>query len=247
MDRKLNIEKINKIPITDQIYDKMISNIKSGTWKVGDKLPSEAELANIFGVNKLTIRLVLQKLNTLGLVETKNGIGTYVIEFNFNNFLGEASDFIMTDDLLQDISEYRLAIEIPCVDLAIERATAEDYDILKNVLNKYLELENNITVESPRENFIELVNLDIAFHKQIVTMSHNTLFLYGFSVCENVIFEHMINLMKNRVKSTEDELITQRFHDEFENLHVKIYKTLKDGDAKSCKKHYEKMIKSNQS
>lgn len=246
MDRNLKNEKVSKVSVTDQVYNKLISNIKNGTWKVGEKLPSEAELANIFGVNKLTVRLVLQKLSTIGIVETRNGIGTYVIEFNFNNYLGEASDFIMTDDLLQDISEYRLAIEIPCVDLAIDRATAKDFDILEDILNKYLELENNITVESPRDDFVELVNMDIAFHKQIVLMSYNTLFLYGFSVCESVIFEHMMNLMKNRVKSTNNDFITQRFHDEFENLHVKIYRTLKSGNAELCKGYYEKMIKLNQ-
>lgn len=245
MEKDLSSAKLDRKTVTDQVYEKIISYIKEGIWKIGEKLPSESELAELFNVNRLTVRLVLQKLNTIGVIETKNGIGTKLIAFDFTNYIDEASDFIMTSDLLKDITEYRLAIELPCIDLAIERATGEEMEELYAILQKYLKLESEISAESPREDFVDLVNSDIAFHKQIVMMSQNTLFLYGFKVCENVIFEHMMSLMKDRVKSVNDEVRTLRFHAKFENIHTNIYESMKAGDAAACHRFYFNMLQAN--
>lgn len=47
--------------------------------------PSESDLADLFGVNRLTVRLALQKLNTLGILDTRVGDGTYVCAFVLKN------------------------------------------------------------------------------------------------------------------------------------------------------------------
>ena len=64
--------KIKKNSLSDQIYEVIAKQITSGIWKIGDKLPSEAELADTFGVNRLTIRGALQKLNAMVDRETSS-------------------------------------------------------------------------------------------------------------------------------------------------------------------------------
>ncbi len=243
MEENLNSAKINKQSATDQVSDKILSYIKDGLWKTGDKLPSESELGKIFGVNRLTIRLALQKLNTIGVLKTKNGIGTHVVPFDFEEYIEEASNFYMSDDLFEHVSEFRCAIELPSIDLAIKRGTKEDFETLKKLLDDYIYLENKIIGDYKKNVIIRITEADIAFHKQIVNMSYNTLFVYSFKVCEKVIFEYIMSLMKHRIESS----IKLRSLDEtsktnYENIHASIYAALLNKDADLCKKYYIEMI-----
>ena len=82
--------KIKKVSASEQVCEAIQDQISAGVWKVGDKLPSESDLAAKFGVNRLTVRMALQKLNALGIVETRTGSGTFVIEFDFESYLKTA-------------------------------------------------------------------------------------------------------------------------------------------------------------
>ena len=79
--------RIKKVSASEQVCEAIQEQISGGVWRVGDKLPSESELAQKFGVNRLTVRMALQKLNALGIVETRTGSGTFVIEFDFEGYL----------------------------------------------------------------------------------------------------------------------------------------------------------------
>jgi GntR family transcriptional repressor for pyruvate dehydrogenase complex len=79
----MEIEKIKRVNIGDQVYEKLQKMIFDGNWKSGDKLPSENVLAESFGVSRMTIRQELQKLVAIGLVETRIGEGSYVKELSF--------------------------------------------------------------------------------------------------------------------------------------------------------------------
>ncbi len=118
--------KSKKTSAADAVFEALRSQISSGVWKVGDRLPSEGELAERYGVNRLTVRVALQKLNALGVVETRAGAGTHVIEFDFENYLRMASKFYGRGDMLQEVTEFRNHLEIECARLACERATDED-------------------------------------------------------------------------------------------------------------------------
>lgn len=243
METNMKDAKITKKSVTDQVSDKILSYIKDGVWKIGDKLPSETELGEIFGVNRLTIRLVLQKLNTIGILETKNGVGTHVVPFDFEDYIDEASVFYMSDDLLEHVSEYRCAIELPSIDLAIKRATKKDFEVLKKLLDYYTTIEKNISNNPTENDFVKISKADIAFHKQIVNMSHNTLFVYAFKVCENVIFEYIMKLMKHRMEtSIKSKQLGKVGESKFDTIHSDIYNALLNKDGDLCKKYYTKMI-----
>lgn len=68
----------SSLPIYIQIHDKIKAEIEDGRWKIGDRLPSERELAVTFGVSRMTLRQAIQTLADEGILERKIGSGTYV-------------------------------------------------------------------------------------------------------------------------------------------------------------------------
>ena len=68
----------SKLPVYLQIHDAIKNKIANGYWNVGDRLPSERELSEVFGVSRMTLRQAIQTLADEGILERKVGSGTYV-------------------------------------------------------------------------------------------------------------------------------------------------------------------------
>lgn len=66
------------LPVYLQIHDKIKEDIEKGIWQIGDRLPSERELAIQFHVSRMTLRQAIQTLADEGILERKIGSGTYV-------------------------------------------------------------------------------------------------------------------------------------------------------------------------
>ncbi|GEK29478.1 GntR family transcriptional regulator [Furfurilactobacillus siliginis] len=65
-------------PIYIQIHNRLRKTVEDGQWQIGDKIPSERELAVQFGVSRMTLRQAVQTLVEEGLLERRVGAGTYV-------------------------------------------------------------------------------------------------------------------------------------------------------------------------
>ncbi|MDQ0247018.1 DNA-binding GntR family transcriptional regulator [Bacillus fengqiuensis] len=78
------------VPFYKQLKDKILEEIESGKLKHGDKLPSERELANQYGISRMTARHTLSILEREGVVERRVGAGTFLsnnkIEMDFITF-----------------------------------------------------------------------------------------------------------------------------------------------------------------
>src|SRR2546421_7540315 len=61
-----------------QVYSSLSRDIHSGRWKLGERLPSEAQLVARFGVSRITIGRAVRDLQAAGLVERRAGSGTFV-------------------------------------------------------------------------------------------------------------------------------------------------------------------------
>ena len=61
----MKIQPIQKINAVEQVFEQLQGLLIDGTWRAGDKLPSENELADTFGVSRMTIRQSMQKLKAL--------------------------------------------------------------------------------------------------------------------------------------------------------------------------------------
>lgn len=85
MDQK--IESIKKRRLSEEVLKKLQFMIIDGTYKTGDQLPSERELAELFQVSRASIREALRVLETLGFLDSRVGIagGTFVKKISIDS------------------------------------------------------------------------------------------------------------------------------------------------------------------
>lgn len=120
-----------------ELVETLGQRIREGTLKPGDKLPTEAAVMAEFGVSRTVVREAISKLQTSGLVETRHGIGTFVVG------LGEALPFRISPEqmaTLHDVIavlELRIGLETEAASLAAQRRTEEDLVRMRAALDAF--------------------------------------------------------------------------------------------------------------
>lgn len=80
-------------PLYQQLMDVIIENIKNGTYKAGDKLPTETELEAIYNVSRITVRRAVKELCDKNILVKKQGKGTFVLDSSLRIRLNEIGGF----------------------------------------------------------------------------------------------------------------------------------------------------------
>lgn len=233
--------KIKKISLANEIAERIKDSIRDKEWGPEDRLPSENELSEAFGVNRLTVRMALQKLNTLGIVETRVGEGTFVKDFNFGSYIEEVADFCMKPEMLDNVCEFRKMLEVESARLAMERATPEENAELVRLCNRYDDAfahayEGGV---HHKDRFEALVNADVDFHFQIVRMSHNSLYMYSFMVAREALARYIGIVLSRRV---EQLIVSGRKSTPLSDSHRTICTAMARKDLELCKSAYLDMI-----
>ncbi len=92
----MGIVKIKKANIGDQVFTQLKDQIINGEWRPGDRIPSEAQLIQLFGVSRGTVRQAVQKLAGEGLIVTRHGEGSFVQGTGLNNYFQTVAPIFMT-------------------------------------------------------------------------------------------------------------------------------------------------------
>lgn len=171
---------------TDQVFDYLSQGIASGTWKPGDKLPSEAELCRRLGASRVTVRSAISRLTGLGLARSQQGRGTFVCP---------PAPPPLPDDLLGlqnadrlSVFEFRKIIESESAALAAIRATSADV----------LEMEQSILGMESGQSDEDVAEQDMAFHCLVARASGNEVILRIFQVMRSIyirMFEDNVSLL----------------------------------------------------
>ncbi len=234
--------KIKRSLVHEQVFEYMKNAIKNKQWKVNEKIPSEVELSESFGVNRLTIRMAIQRLGAIGLVETRHGDGTYVKEFSFTDLIDQVSVFYMSPELLDNVYEFRKTVEVACARLAMDHATEEELERLLELCNDYEQAKRRVPREYNEELLEELVNKDIAIHQQVCIMSHNILFSYFFEVAREPIYHYLRVILKKRIDQWLNEKVDVT---SWRDLHQVVYESIRDKDEERCRQAYFQMVDRN--
>lgn len=211
--------KIKKVSAVEQVFQLMKEAIDNHMWTEGEKIPSESELAEMYGVNRLTVRLALQQFNMLGVLETRVGEGTYLKEFNILNYLDKASDFWRYLDLLDDVQEFRSAIEMSSLRLAINRAGDEEVAYLKEKYDTFLSIRDALAkgCTCNMDDAALLANADYDFHYALCEISHNTLLSISYKMAKEPIMEFMRMQICRRF-SLDKRKLGKDAHDEWHKV-----------------------------
>jgi DNA-binding FadR family transcriptional regulator len=150
--------------LVEQAIDQLQATIVSGEWPVGGRIPPETELATALDVGRNTVREAVRALAHAGLLEVRQGDGTFV---RATTELSGALRKLCGSEL-RDALEVRRVLEVDAARLAAVRRTADDLTALHAAL-----AERNAAV---RDQDVErAVHTDTAFHLVVVRSAHNDL------------------------------------------------------------------------
>jgi len=149
------------------LVDDLGDKIRSQELRPGDKLPTESAIMQAYGVSRTVVREALSKLQASGLVETRHGVGTFVLEPRAAGmFRLDPSDIAATVDVLA-VLELRISLETESAGLAASRRTEEQLAAMRAALDDF---EHNVSVSG------DTVAPDFRFHLQIAQATGNPYF-----------------------------------------------------------------------
>ena len=166
--------------VVDAVSDRLRGEILAGRLAAGSRLPSERELSLALGVNRLTLRAALARLEAMGLVTTRHGSGTEVSPWRERAGL-EALPMVMGSlepgerawvELLTSMLEIRRILVSEAVALAAARHTTEDLDALVRIAEEQKDALHDALAFSRG---------DLAFQRTLVRAARNV----GFELILN--------------------------------------------------------------
>lgn len=135
--RQYRIHPIDQVDVHEAVRERISELVREGGYQAGDRLPSERQLAESLRVSRVVVREALKVLEALGMVEIRQGSGTYVVNPR-RDPVAAALVAGATIDLafIRHLIDVRAALDIKAAELAAERATARDLAKLRSVLRE---------------------------------------------------------------------------------------------------------------
>ncbi|OJY27026.1 MAG: hypothetical protein BGO98_44755 [Myxococcales bacterium 68-20] len=209
--------------VVDAVSDRLRNEILAGRIAAGSRLPSERELSLALGVNRLTLRAALARLEAMGLVITRHGSGTEVVSWRERAGL-EALTMVMSSlereepawlELLTSLLEVRRVLVSEAVALAAERHTEEDLAAIKQLAAEQV---NNLP------DPFAFARGDLAIQRVIVRAARN------------VGFELILNTFA-RFPEEEPELLAELYDRRDESLpfYDVLVELVRAGDADAAR------------
>jgi GntR family transcriptional repressor for pyruvate dehydrogenase complex len=141
--------------------------IRDGELNPGDKLPTESEIMRILGVSRTVVREAISHVQAAGLVETRHGIGTFVLEPPPPHTLGLDPTTVVTMRDVLAILELRISLETEAAGLAASRRSDTQLQQLRAALDVF---------QASARSGGETVPSDMQFHLLIAQSSGNRYF-----------------------------------------------------------------------
>lgn len=154
--------------VSQVIVEQIRQLIRQGRLRPGDRLPSERDLCERFGVSRVTVREALRMLEAGGLIDVRVGArGGAFVTLPTQQRLGEGlADLLQLSALTAaEVTEARMVFELGIVPLVVERATEEDLQALEQLCDQQREALD-------RGDYTMEMSAD--FHVRVAACTHNT-------------------------------------------------------------------------
>jgi DNA-binding FadR family transcriptional regulator len=149
--------------LVPQVIEQLRAQISSGEWSVGTRIPPEADLAATLGVGRNTLREAVLALVHAGLLERRQGSGTYVV--GARELAGAVARRV-ADAHVAEVLEVRRALEVESARSAALRRTPEDLIALDGALARREAAWRAGDVAA-------FVDADVVLHQTVVAAAHN--------------------------------------------------------------------------
>jgi DNA-binding FadR family transcriptional regulator len=195
----MDITTIKRSNLADEVASLLQRKITLGEFKLGEKLPPEPELMQLFGVGRSTIREAVRTLSIAGMVRVQQGLGTFVAE--------QQNKMETLDQRLQrakgaEINEVRQLLELKIAQKAALNRTEEDIKKIKIYLS---ERHEHALANDARK----CIEADILFHRSIAEASQNAILTDLY----HSVAGHLKDYFLEIYITTESFIHTQELHE----------------------------------
>ena len=219
----MEIIRVQKVNLTDAVYDQLKENLLSGSWAEGTRIPSESDLCRHFSVSRVVVREALQKLRGEKLIVTRQGLGTFVA--NPTNFLPAVQAINLSEKVYRDFLEFRSAVEVTAVKLSRKAAAEEDFRLMETRLSEMAAAD----ADNERYNLA-----DYQFHLAVVCSGHNDMLIRAMAANQANIIS--IFTAMNAVPDARSFAVPS---------HRQIMEFIRDGQVRKVIDAYDEMGKYN--
>lgn len=221
--------------IYEEVAEAILHMIQTGQLKPGDKLDSVQQLAENFQVGRAAIREALTALRAMGLIEMRQGEGTYVREFDPAMLSFPISTAIlMSKEDVAHLLEVRKLLEVGAAGLAALKRTEEDLRAMQSALTQMREV---IGDEELGEK------ADFLFHMAIAEATKNPLLVSLMNNVSGMMMETMRET--RRIWLFAKQATTQQLLED----HIAIFEAIRDQNAELAQErmkehlgHVEKVL-----
>ena len=202
--------------LTAAAFEKLVSQVVSGVWHQGQRIPPERQLCLQLGIARTGLREALKALELIGLLESKVGYGTFVCprsEFLARPLLWAIAG--SDHSHLRDIVEARRILEEDLAALAAERSSREELNTIGTAVE---DLRRNL------DNTELALVADMNFHIAIAEAAHNQILLNSVQLLRNLM-RHWLEL-KLQIPTIPEKVLEQ---------HTAIFRAIELRDRESAR------------
>jgi len=210
-------QRVKTTRISEEIASQIRARVLGGELGPDDKLPSENELAAMFGASRTSVREALRSLEASGLVVIKRGArgGPHVASHGLELVGKSLSEALRVQGTpIEQITEARLLIEPALAELAAERVTGDDLAAIESTI---------VEMESKLDSGGNPVLGNLEFHRLVAKASHNAVLV--------VVLDASLMVLEDVVEKLP---IDRAMVEGMLSAHKKIYEALAKGQAKKA-------------
>ncbi|MBF6355109.1 FadR family transcriptional regulator [Nocardia higoensis] len=200
------MQPVRRTSLIAQVTEQLRAEVRSGRWPIGSRIPTEPELTELTGTGRNTVREAVQALVHAGMLQRRQGSGTYVVA---GSEVGGTLGKYFADARDRDVIELRLALDTTAAALAARRRDDDDIAELRRLLAARVAQDWRLDPEA--------MATDVALHRAIVAASHNAVYLEFYDSLVSRIEE------VNRAHAAKTD---QSYSDE----HTALVQAIIDGD-----------------
>jgi GntR family transcriptional repressor for pyruvate dehydrogenase complex len=187
-------QSIKRNAVVEDIVEAVRQSLIDGTLSPGQRLPTESELGEQFGVGRNAVREAMKMLSALGAVEVRRGDGTYIVDEPSSTILNPLIFAVLLKTrTTKELYELRLITEVGYCLLAAENATCEDMEIIQTAA-----LDWEAYALSPQPDINRLTQLDLTFHFAILDATHNSLVVTIGRMVEELFLTSIRDALSNK-------------------------------------------------
>jgi GntR family transcriptional repressor for pyruvate dehydrogenase complex len=175
--------------VSAQVYEQLLAQIRNNTWPAGAKLPSENELRLQMGVSRISIREAMQKLTALGIVETRQGEGSFVKKVTSDSYKDMLFPmFMINKNTLQEILEYRLVMEVGIARIAAMKVTPAELIEMEAIVQR---------MENTDADVHSFAADDTLFHMAVAKATKNTMLINVCLFVQDLLSQSMESIVEH--------------------------------------------------